>query len=251
MKSLFVSAFLLLGAVCASPAQVITAKPVPDTDNVAPDFSAASAAKDTLPDFLAVADPFAQPRANSAPLFSAPSLSTTLFAEPAAAKPAAPAPNPRFVYGSREDYRWQLSVAFAYFRFRSSVFNANEFGIKTTVSYFLNEWLGVEGSFTGAFGGSVGAGQNARTAVYGGGPKFAWRQKRWEPWLHAIFGGAHQGPQTATAGRNSYSMELGGGADYRWNPHVSFRMESDYVRTGFFHQAQNNFLLAGGVVIHF
>jgi hypothetical protein len=251
MKSLFVSAFLLLGAVCASQAQVSAAEAVPDTDNVAPDFSATSAAKLTLPDFLAVADPFTPPRTNSAPLISAPNLSTTLLAEPAAAKPAAPSPDPRFVYGSREDYRWQLGVAFVWFHFRSSVFNSNEFGMKTTVAYFLNEWLGVEGSVTAAFGGSVGAGQNARIAVYGGGPKFAWRQKRWEPWLHGIFGGAHQGPQTATPGRNSFAMELGGGADYRWNPHVSFRAEADYVRTGFFHQTQNNFQLASGVVIHF
>ena len=249
MKSLLVSAFLLLGSVCASQAQVSATEPGPDTDNAAPDFSATSAAKATLPDF--VPDPFAQPGANSAPLVSAPKLGRTLLAEPAAAKPAAPSPNPKFVYGGRDDYRWQLGIAFAWFRFRSSVYNANEFGIKTTVTYFLNQWLGLEGGVTAAFGGSVGAGQNARILVYGGGPKVALRQKRWEPWLHGIFGGAHQGPQTATPGRNSTSIELGGGADYRWNPHLSFRMEGDYVRTGFFHQTQNNFQLVGGAVIHF
>lgn len=251
MKSLLVSAFLLLGSACASQAQVGTTEPVRDTDNVAPDFSATSAAKLTLPDFLAVPDPFAQPRASSAPLLWAPNLGTTLLAEPAAAKPAAPSPSPRFVYGGRDDYRWQLGIGFAWFRFRSSVYNSNEFGIKTTVAYFLNQWLGIEGGITAAFGGSVGAAQNSRIAVYGGGPKVAWRQKRWEPWLHAIFGGAHQGPQTATPGRNSTSLELGGGADYRWNPHMSFRMQGDYVRTGFFHQTQNNFQLVGGAVIHF
>ena len=250
MKSLFVSAFLLLGAVSRSQAQVITEKPVPDTDNVAPDFSATSAAKLTLPEFHAEGDPFSQPRTNSAPLISVPSLSTTLPAEPAAAKPAAPSPDPRFLYADREDYRWQLSVAFAWVHFRSSVFNSNEFGIKTAVTYFLNDWLGVEGSLTGAFGGSVGASQNARIGVYGGGPKVAWRQKRWEPWLHGIFGGAHQGPQIV-AGRNSFSMQLGGGANYRWNPRVSFQAEADYLHTGFFHQTQNNFLFASGVVLHF
>jgi hypothetical protein len=250
MKSLFVSAFLLLGAVCASQAQVSASKPLPDTDNAAPDFAATSAPKVTLPDFLTAADTFAQRRANSAPAFSAPNLGATLLAEPAAAEPAAPSPNPRFVYGGRDDYRWQLSLAFAWVRFRSSVFNSNEFGIKTTVSYFLNEWLGVEGSVTGAFGGTV-AGGIAKIGVYGGGPKVAWRQKRWEPWLHAIFGGAHEGPQTVASGRNSSSMQLGGGADYRWNPHLSFRMDGDYVRTGFFSQTQSNFQLTGGAVIHF
>ena len=250
MKSLFVSAFLLLGAVGASPAQVSTTTPAPDTDNAASDFAATSAATVTLPDFLAAADPFAEPHANRALPFSAPNLGTTLLAEPAAARPAAPSPDPRFVYGGRDDYRWQLGLAFTWVRFRSSVFDANEFGVKTTVTYFLNEWLGVEGSVTGAFGGTI-AGGIAKIAIYGGGPKFAWRQKRWEPWLHAILGGAHEGPQTTVSGRNSTSMQLGGGADYRLNPHLSFRMEGDYVRTGFFSQTQSNFQLAGGAVIHF
>ena len=251
MKSLFVSALLLLGAVCAR-AQAGPVGPLPDTDNTAPDFAATSAEKVVLPDLLATADPFAQPRANRAPSFSARNLGTTLVEQPPSAEPAAPSPKPRFVYGGRDDYRWQLGVALAWFRFQSSVFNSNEFGMKTTLSYFLNEWLGVEGSVTGAFGGSVAGGHDAKIAVYGGGPKIAWRRERWEPWLHAIFGGAHEGPQVAAVtGRNSTSLEAGGGADYRWNPHLSFRMEGDYVRTGFFHQTQTNFQLAGGAVIHF
>ena len=251
MKSLFVSAILLLGAVCRSQAQAGMAKPVSDTDNAAADFAATPAGKVTLPDFLAAADSLAPLHANSALAFSAPTPGTALLGEPAPAKPAPPSPNPRFVYGGRDDYRWQLSVAFAYFRFHSSVFSANEFGVKTTVTYFLNNWLGAEGSFTGAFGGNVLGAGGSRIAVYGGGPKFAWRQKRWEPWLHGIFGGAREGPQVVSGSRNSFAMQLGGGADYRWNPHLSFRGEGDYVHTGFFQQTQSNFQLAGGVVIHF
>ncbi len=253
MKRLFVSAFLLLGVVSVSQAQVNEAKPLFDADNAAPDFSATSAAKVMLPDFLATADSFAHPEATSAYAFPAPHLSTALWAERTPADPSPPSPRPRFVYGGRDDYRWQLSLAFTWFRFRSSAFHANTFGVKTTVTYFLNEWFGVEGSLTGAFGGAVssGGGGDAKIAIYGAGPKVAWRQKRWEPWLHAILGGAHEGPQTALGGRNSYAMQLGGGADRRWNPHISFRAEGDYVRTGFFHQTQNNFQFAGGAVLHF
>src|SRR5207248_10655292 len=91
------------------------------------------------------------------------------------AKPAASSPEPRFVYGGREDYRWQLSLAFVWFRFRSSVYNSNEFGVKTTVTYFLNEWLGVEGDLTAAFGAPVGnGGQDGKIAVYGGGRQVPW-----------------------------------------------------------------------------
>ena len=110
----------------------------------------------------------------------------------------------------------------------------------------------VEGSAIAAFGPEIyQQGGRAKFALYGGGPKIAWRQKRWEPWLHGIFGGAHEQPQTAAGSRNSYSIMAGGGADYRWNPRVSYRIESDYVLTAFFHESQNNFLLAAGIVFHF
>ena len=248
IKWVGVSAFLLLGTVSVSEAQANEAKPVIGTDNAAPDFALTSAA--AAKGLLAAGKSFANTEGTSLPSFSSPGPSTALSAEPLAPEPVPPSPNPRFVYGSRSDYRWQLNLGFTWFRFDSSVFSSNEFGVKTTVSYFLNEWLGVEGSVTGAFGGEV-SGHNAKIAVYGGGPKVAWRQNRWEPWLHGLFGGAHQGPQTAAGGRNSYSIMAGGGADYRVNPHLSYRAEIDYVHTAFFHQTQQNFQLIGGVVIHF
>jgi hypothetical protein len=173
------------------------------------------------------------------------------LAEPAAAEPASPSPNPRFVYGGRDDYRWQLGLGFAWFHFRSTPFDADTFGVKTSVAYFLNEWLGVEGTVTAGFTPATVSGADVNTLVYGAGPKIAWRQKRWEPWLHGVFGGAHENPQTAFGSHNSYAIVAGGGADYRWNPHLSFRAEGNYVRTAFFHQSQNNLELAGGAVLHF
>jgi len=136
-------------------------------------------------------------------------------------------------------------------RFRSSVFNASAVGISTSVVYFTNEWFGVEGNITVVFAPTIFQNEHIKIATYGAGPKIAWRQKRWEPWLHGVFGGAHEQPQIAGQSRNSYAIKAGGGADYRWNPRLSFRLEGDYVRTGFFHSSQNNFQLAGGLVFHF
>lgn len=246
MKRLCVCVLLLLGSVSVAQAQVEAPKPVFDTDNAAPDFSATSAAKATLPDLFAVNDSLALAGATSAP-----HLNTALLAEPPSADPATPSPTPRFVYGGRDDYRWQLGLSFAFVHFNSSVFNANAIGVKSSVAYFLNEWLGVEGNVTAAFSpGTIGT-NHAKVLIYGGGPKVAWRQRRWEPWLHGIFGGAHLQPQTAAGSRSSYAIEAGGGADYRWNPHLSFRAEGNYLHTGFFGQSQNNFELAGGAVLHF
>src|SRR6202007_1272915 len=123
MKSLFVSRFLLLLAASAQ-AQISTAMPVPDTGNTAQDFALTSAGKATLPHVFAAADPFAP--ANSAPASPAPHPGPALVEEPAAAGPAAPSPSPRFVYGGRDDYRGQLGIALASFRFRSSVFVSHE-----------------------------------------------------------------------------------------------------------------------------
>lgn len=247
MKKLFVSAFLLLGSVCAAQAQVNVPTPPLDAANAAPDFSATSAAKATLLDSLAVADTFLQP----ARLFASPTLTTALPANPGPADPAPPEPKPKFLYGGRDDYRWQLSLGAAGFRFQSNVINASGVGIMSSVTYFLNDWFAVEGNVSATFAPAILKNEDVKFVVYGGGAKIAWRQKRWEPWMHGIFGGAHEQPLTAAGSRSSYSIQVGGGADYRWNPRVSFRFEGDYVRTGFFNQGQNNLLLAGGIVFHF
>ncbi len=133
----------------------------------------------------------------------------------------------------------------------SFISQTNGSGSRAISVYFTNEWFGIEGDITAAFAATIFANEHVKIATYGAGPKITWRQKQWEPWFHGIFGGAHEQPQVAVQSRNSYAIKAGGGADYRWNPRISFRVEADYVRTGFFGQSQNSFQLAGGFVFHF
>ena len=249
MKRLLVSA-LLLGTVGVARAQVNAPTLNIDRGNVAQDFSATSAVKATLLSDLAAADTLSPP-AKPAITFAAPVVATALALPLENAEPASPSPQPKFLYGGRDDYRWQLGIGATWVRFRSSVFNASAVGINTSVVYFTNDWFGIEGDITAAFAPTIFVNEHVKIGTYGGGPKIAWRQKQWEPWLHGIFGGARVQPQVAGQSRNSYSLKAGGGADYRWNPRISFRLEADYVRTGFFKQSQNNFQLAGGIVFHF
>jgi len=253
MKRIFACAFLLLGTACISRAQINAPAPVLPPSNAAPDFSTTSAAKATLLAPLSVADAFSVPASRSSDLYGTRPVTTALAAEPAPATPAdpSPAPDPKFIYGGRDDYRWQLSIGATMFRFRSKVFNATAIGEQTTVVYFLNDWFGVEGDVTAAFAPTILQNEHVKLAFYGGGAKIAWRQKRWEPWVHGIFGGAHEQPQIADQSRNTYSIQAGGGADYRWNPRVSFRLEGNYVRTAFFGTGQNCFQLSGSIVFHF
>jgi len=249
MKRIIATVSLLLGTVCVSRAQINAPEQFIVPGNVAPDFSATSAAHLTLFDTLA--DSFSFPVSRSSEVFAAQPITTALLAEPSSADPAAPAPEPKFIYGGRDDYRWQLSIGATMFRFRSNVFNATAVGEQTAVVYFLNDWFGVEGDVTAAFAPTILAKEHVKLAFYGGGAKIAWRQKRWEPWIHGVFGGAHEQPQIAGQSRNTYSIQAGGGADYRWNPRVSFRLEADYVRTAYFSQGQNCFQLSGSIVFHF
>lgn len=246
MKRLLVSAILLLmGASCALAQEVGLAN-TEGSSNVAQDFSATSASAMTS---------LQQPRAATFLSFNpavTPQPLPALSLSPAVPEPSpAPAPEPKIIFGGRDDYRWQLALGVAWYRFRSNLFNASAVGIKTSVTYFTNEWFGIEGNVTAAFAPVIQDGEHVKLLVYGAGPKIAWRQRRWEPWMHAIVGGSHEMPQTAGFGKNAFAIEAGGGADYRWNPRLSSRLEGDYVRTTFFSHTQNNFELMGGFVFHF
>jgi len=235
MKRQLVVLCLMLGATCVAAAQDAVQDNQAVTRNVAAIFSAASLPGASL----------SQPAAfSSAPSFAPPAV-------PAPDASPSPSPDPKFVYGGRDDFRWQLAIGADWIRFRSSIFNASAVGINTSVTYFTNEWFGIEGTVSTGFAPEIFDREHVKLLVYGAGPKIAWREKKWEPWVHAIFGGSHEQPQTAGHSKNSYAIEAGGGADYRFNPRLSGRLEADWVRTGFFGQSQNNFQLMGGVVFHF
>jgi hypothetical protein len=228
MKRQLVVLSLMLGATCAASAQDAVPDNPPVTRNVAAIFSAAP-----LPG-ASLSQPAAAAAFSSAPSLAPPAATASALGGPAPDASPSPSPDPKFVYGGRDDFRWQLAIGADWIRFRSSIFNASAVGINTSVTY-----------------PEIFDREHVKLLVYGGGPKIAWREKKWEPWVHGIFGGSHEQPQTAGHSRNSYAIEAGGGADYRFNPRLSGRLEADWVRTGFFSQSQNNFQLMGGVVFHF
>ena len=245
MKRQLVVLSLMLGATCAASAQEAVPDSPPAKQNVAAVFSAAPVASSNL--FQPDASTTLFPAASFAPV---PVFATPLATAAPDPSPS-PAPDPKFLYGGRDDYRWQLGIGVDWLRFRNSIFNASAVGVKSSVTYFLNDWLGVEGNVSGTFAPEILDREHVKVLVYGGGPKIAWREKRWEPWAHAILGGSHEQPQTAAGSKNAFAIELGGGADYRFNPRFSGRLEADWVRTTYFSQSQNNFELTAGVVFHF
>jgi opacity protein-like surface antigen len=245
MKRQLVVLSLMLGAACTASAQELVPDSEPANRNVAAVYTASPVVSSNLfqPDpSIAL---FPSTSFAPAPAFAAPF-------ETAAPDPSpSPAPDPKFLYGGRDDFRWQLGIGFDWLRFRNSIFNASAVGVKSSVTYFLNDWFGVEGMVSATFAPEILDREHVKVLVYGGGPKIAWRERKWEPWAHAILGGSHEQPQTAGNSKDAFAIEVGGGADYRFNPRFSGRLEADWVRTNYFSQSQNNFELTAGVVFHF
>ncbi len=169
----------------------------------------------------------------------------------AAAEPLPAAPRPKFVFGSRDDYRWQLALGVALVRFRSPFYYATAVGVNTSVTYFTNEWFAVEGNLNTAFAPTIYLNEHVKYAGYGAGPKMAWRRAKWEPWAHAIVGGLHILPKTANNSKNGFELQIGGGADYRVLPHLSARVEVDWLRTHVFGAWENSGQANADIVLHF
>ena len=243
MKRHVVVASVLLGTACMASGQYQMPDDAPANRNAAVQFSVSPSEPLTL----------VQPLSSSVP--AAPAKSTfwaVAAASPESASPdASPAPAPKFLYGGRDDFRWQLAIGVDWLRFRSNIFNASAVGVKASVTYFTNDWFGIEGNVATAFAPQIYQAEHVKLLTFGAGPKIAWRERRWEPWAHAIIGAAHEQPQVADQGKTSFATELGGGADYRFNPRFSGRLEADWIHSSFFSHTQNNFELMGGVVFHF
>src|SRR6266849_2611765 len=249
---LFATALLVFGSVCVAQAQEPAAPEANDKPNVLPGLVAGSAPKPSFVSSLTASGASFFPAAKSMSTLEAPVVTTALAVPLETAEPAVPSPKPKFLYSRDDIIRWELGLGFTWIRFRSSIFNASAVGLKTSVTYNTNEWFGIEGNISAAFAPEIFDREHVKLLVYGAGPKIAWhRYKRWDPWLHAILGGAHELPTTAGYGKNGFALQLGGGADYNFNYRFSGRLEGDLLRTSFFGQSQNNFQLSAGVVLHF
>ena len=245
MKRLLLFALLVLAAVNVAWAQDDRTISSQANGNVAADFANTSAALASPK--LSDATSWASVGLRRANATSLPERRSS--AAPVEAVPAAP--EPKYVYGSRDDFRWQLALGVSVLRFRSSIFYATGVGTNTSVTYFTNEWFGVEGSVITAFAPTIYLNEHVKYFSYGAGPKIAWRARKWEPWAHAIIGGVHIQPQTADNSRNGFGLQAGGGADYRIFPHLSARVGLDWVRTHLFGEWQNSAQANADIVLHF
>jgi opacity protein-like surface antigen len=268
MKRLLAVALFALGMTYATYAQDQALAPRETNRNVAPDFAQTSAASAPLAPLgnvpaasLAPADrafgswSFSSrlPVPSPSPLFAA----TNAFAPSPSGASVAPlsdpspaSPPPRFNYLGRE-YRLQVSLGFAFVRFRSSVYEASAAGLNTSVSYFFKDWLAVEGDITAAFAPTIFLNEHVKYLGYGAGPRVIWSRGRWEPWAHVILGGTHVLPLTGLGGKNAFAVQVGPGVDFNLTPRLGVRVGADWLRTTFFGTSQNSAQATLGLVYNF
>jgi hypothetical protein len=254
MKRLFILPLFLCGTFSFAQAQDISSG-TPSASNVAADFTVTSSARVPLVKPLRQEAPLFVAEALEPALLSAPPMVVTALAVPETALPSMPEPAAstarRFGYGARDDYRWELALGVSLERFRSSIYRATAVGTNSSLTYFLNDWLGVEGNFSTFFAPTIFQNEHIKLINYVAGPKMTFRQPRYEPFVHILFGGTHAIPQTAGHGQNGFALEAGGGVDYRLFSRLSVRGELNYVPTRLFGEWQHNFGAALSAVVHF
>jgi hypothetical protein len=113
------------------------------------------------------------------------------------------------------------------------------FGIEADVTYTTKRLSTAVSSISGP---------RVNLFSYMGGPRFTARpaNKKLQPFVHALFGGAHATVQVVS--ENGFATKLGGGLDVVASKHVAIRaFQGDYYLTRFAGRNSNNFVLTFGV----
>lgn len=187
-------------------------------------------------------------------------VSTIADAAPAAASPAQPQ-----VTSHLDLTNWQLAFSYQFNEFNmpqnlgkhSAVpaFTANDNGYDVSFARFLVSWGGLEADVSQGFGGtSTPQIKDSKYLMVVGGPRFAWRGHRVEPWAHVLAGLAHfrySGTATQYGSNNSVAFIGGLGLDLHLNPRTAFRLYGDYVGTALFSEPQTSWEAGAGIVFDF
>ncbi len=98
------------------------------------------------------------------------------------------------------------------------------------------------------------SGQRVDSRVLTGmlGARASFSVKRFTPFAHGMFGGAHISDSHASSNSDtSFATAIGGGLDYKFIKGVAWRFQGDELHTHFFGSGQNNFRFATGLVLRF
>jgi opacity protein-like surface antigen len=151
--------------------------------------------------------------------------------------------------------------------------NVNGWNLSGTVN--LNRWFGVTTDFGGLYGISTTTILSSVTTSFDGhvhtflaGPQFSFRREKVTPFGHFLLGGARLAgtatlsfliplppipiiPGPVSVSNSAFSLAVGGGVDYEICQRFAWRVQTDYLQTGFSGGRQDNFRLSTGIVFRF
>ena len=105
-------------------------------------------------------------------------------------------------------------------------------GFGANIAYNVNDWLGAVGDLGVCKETGLPAGISLHDVNHLFGPRFSYRSgRKLTPFAQVLFGGQHEAGNGAAI--DTFAMTLGGGADYVFTSHVSFRGQVEYLYTHF------------------
>ena len=131
--------------------------------------------------------------------------------------------------------------------------NANGWNASLTGNF--NSWFGVAADFGGAY--KTISGIDTKVYSYAGGPVVSLNSAgKLNPFVHALFGGAHASASLSGVGSgsvNGFTMMFGGGADVKLNQILAVRLvQADWVYYRFSGNSEShNVRVSTGIVLRF
>jgi hypothetical protein len=255
MKYVFlvIGVFLLLASTAAaqwnpSNHSLQLTPPMPQLDGTAPPIFPANLLTADFEGASSAASPASAPVADLS-LFPA---MTSMAPSNAPAANSANLASPQFVQSVYQEFDWEIYAGYSFLRFfQVPGVEVNTSGLNFGVVYYIRNWVGAEGEFTGTFGSQYG--DTAKFLLGMGGLRLRWSVPRGvELWAHGLVGGSHYLPQTANGTTGALAYELGGGVDinaghHRW----AYRIALDAVGTDYFSTYQFSPKASAGILFRF
>jgi hypothetical protein len=151
-------------------------------------------------------------------------------------------------------------VGFQYQHFHILGQSFHDLGYNADLTFYLNNWYGIEGTAVAGFGGRAGTpplNLDAKSVFIGGGPHIVLANKsKFEPWVHVLVGWEHfrftQTDNKIGLGSNSdVGFEAGVGVDYHFGGRAAWRVQGDFIGSHFGAKIDANYSVGTGLVFNF
>jgi hypothetical protein len=158
------------------------------------------------------------------------------------------------VYSVLEQYNWQVSAGYTFFRFYElPTITPDMNGINLSLAYYRHGGAAGADAEMVAVQGGPQSGVTSRFASVMGGLRYRFRvSHKVEWWVHGLAGASHFVPRTAFGGQTAFAYEAGAGVDF--NVHrdrIAYRISGDMIGTRYYGTYQYSPKISAGIVFKF